>query len=70
MKPTSPFKYVFATVLGLTILSGGMAFYLAGQSPLTESQDRIFDSAIAMWTMGTAALISPLGSYADKDSGE
>lgn len=62
---TSPatFKYVFSAVLCMTLTSGGAAFHLAGQPALTDSQDRILDSAIAMWTMGTTTLIGLLSTH-------
>ncbi|MEO0376486.1 MAG: hypothetical protein AAF329_18050 [Cyanobacteria bacterium P01_A01_bin.17] len=45
MKSPSAFKYAFAAVLSLTLVSGGTALHLSGQPTLTDSQDRIFDSA-------------------------
>ena len=56
------FKAVFAAVLSLTLTSGGTALHLSGQPTLTTAQDRIFDSAIAMWTMGATTLFGLLGS--------
>ena len=62
MKSPSAFKYAFAAVLSLTLVSGGTALRLSGQPTLTDSQDRIFDSAIAMWTMGATTLFGLLSS--------
>ncbi len=62
MKSPSAFKYAFAAVLSLTLASGGTALHLSGQPTLTDSQDRIFDSAIAMWTMGATTLFGLLSS--------
>ncbi|MGD1929752.1 MAG: hypothetical protein ACFB12_12655 [Leptolyngbyaceae cyanobacterium] len=56
------FKYVFATVIALTLSSGGTALHLAGQPTMTDAQTRLFDSAIATWTTGTAAVVGLLGS--------
>ena len=54
------FKYVFATVIALTLSSGGTALHLAGQATMTDAQTRLFDSVIATWTTGTAALVGML----------
>jgi hypothetical protein len=65
MKPikTPPTAHpVVATVLALTLGSGGAALYLASQPTLTEQQNRVLDSAIALWTTGTAALVGLLGT--------
>ncbi|MEO0988308.1 MAG: hypothetical protein AAFY20_22630 [Cyanobacteria bacterium J06639_14] len=56
----SPFKLIFIAVLSLTLTSGGMAVHLASQPTLTESQERVLNSAIAMWTMGTSTMIGLL----------
>lgn len=56
-KTSSTFNLVFATVLSLTLGSGGTALHLASQPTLTEQQDRILDSAIATWTTGVATLL-------------
>ncbi|MEM6433373.1 MAG: hypothetical protein AAF773_05880 [Cyanobacteria bacterium P01_D01_bin.115] len=66
--PKSRFKLIFASVLALTLTSGGTALHLANQPTPTEAQDRIFDSAIAMWTMGTTTLIGLLSSRSDDDN--
>ncbi|MEM6436218.1 MAG: hypothetical protein AAF773_20565 [Cyanobacteria bacterium P01_D01_bin.115] len=61
-KSSTAFKSAFAAVLSLTLASGGTVLHLSGQPTLTDSQDRIFDSAIAMWTMGATTLFGLLGS--------
>ena len=61
-KSNSTFQYVFATVIALTLGSGGTALHLAGQPTMTDAQARLFDSAIATWTTGTAAVVGLLGS--------
>ncbi|MGD1944101.1 MAG: hypothetical protein ACFB0G_22625 [Leptolyngbyaceae cyanobacterium] len=61
-KSNSTFQYIFATVIALTLGSGGTALHLAGQPTMTDAQTRIFDSAIATWTTGTAAVVGLLGS--------
>ncbi|HSM84351.1 MAG TPA: hypothetical protein VLS96_21860 [Nodosilinea sp.] len=69
MKPTntpSTFNLIFATVLSLTLSSGGAALHLASQPTLTEAQTRLFNSAIALWTTGTTTLIGLLGTAATK----
>ncbi|WP_052050783.1 hypothetical protein [Leptolyngbya sp. KIOST-1] len=58
--PTS--NLIFATVLALTLSSGGTALHLASQPTLTEAQTRVLNSAIAFWTTGTAAVIGLLGT--------
>lgn len=68
MKSPSTFNCVFAAVLALTLSSGGTAVHFANQPTLTPSQDRILDSAIAMWTMGTTTLIGLIGNWPDDDS--
>ena len=61
-KSLSTFKLVFTAVLSLTLASGGTAIHLAGQPTLTEPQERLLNSAIAAWTMGTTTLIGLLNS--------
>jgi hypothetical protein len=60
-KSSFPIKTVYATVLSLTLGSGGTALHLASQPTLTEAQTRVFNSAIALWTTGTTTLIGLLG---------
>jgi hypothetical protein len=61
MKKTSS-NLIFATILSLTLGSGGAALHLASQPTLTEQQNRLFNSAIALWTAGTTALVGLLGN--------
>jgi hypothetical protein len=61
-KTPPTFNLIFATVLSLTLGSGGTALHLASQPTLTEAQTRVLDSAIALWTTGTTAVIGLLGT--------
>jgi hypothetical protein len=61
-KTPPTFNLVFTTVLALTLGSGGAALHLASQPTLTEQQNRVFNSAIALWTTGTTAVIGLLGT--------
>lgn len=54
------FNLIFSTVLALTLSSGGAAFHLASQPSLTEAQNRLLDSALAMWTMGATTMVGLL----------
>ena len=56
-KTPPTFNLVFTTVLALTLGSGGAALHLASQPTLTEQQNRVFNSAIALWTQGNRILI-------------
>ena len=67
-KTSSTFNLVFATVLSLTLGSGGTAVHLASQPTLTAQQNRILDSAIAMWTTGATTLIGLLGAASTSGS--
>lgn len=76
-KITSTFKLVFYTVVGLTIFSGGTAFFLASQDHLSEHQNRVFETCSTTWQMGTGAIIGLLGGKAtnylrqvDEEKGE
>jgi hypothetical protein len=53
---------IFATVLSLTLGSGGTALHLASQPTLTDAQTRVLNSAIALWTTGTTAVIGLVGT--------
>jgi hypothetical protein len=66
-KPNSPFPYLFAAVLSLTLTAGGTALHLASQPTLTSAQERFFDSAIALWTTGTTTLIGLLSSRSHRN---
>lgn len=61
MKKT-PLTYIFTTVLTLTLSSGGSALYLANQPTLTEAQTCVLNTAIALWTTGSTAIIGMLSS--------
>ena len=63
----SPFTAIFVSVLALTIASGGTAIAIANRPTVNEQQERILDSAIAIWTMGTTTLIGLLTSHASDD---
>jgi hypothetical protein len=64
MKPAKtipPFNLIFATVLLLTLGSGGTALHLANHPHPTEAQGRILEGAMDTWKMGTLTLIGLLG---------
>jgi hypothetical protein len=63
-KITSTFKLVFCTVVGLTVLSGGMALKLASQEELSPQQTRVFETCSATWQMGVGAIFGLLGGKA------
>jgi hypothetical protein len=60
MKP-SIFTVVFSTVVGITLLSGGTALWLAAQSNPSDAQKRILDTTTNTWLMGTGAIFGLLG---------
>ena len=60
-KPMPPFNLIFATVLLLTLGSGGTALHLASHPNPTEAQERILEGAMNTWQMGTLTLIGLLG---------
>lgn len=64
----STFRLIFLTVLCLTFSSGGTAVYLANQPNISEQQVRILDSALAMWTAGSTAMIGMLSSSANNSN--
>ncbi len=66
-KTPPTFNFIFATVLSLTLGSGGAALNLSSQPTLTEQQNRVFNSAIALWTTGTTTLIGLLGTNKPHD---
>ncbi|PSN14448.1 hypothetical protein C7293_11590 [filamentous cyanobacterium CCT1] len=61
MKKTNS-NLIFATVLSLTLGSGGAALHLASQPTLTEAQTKVLNSAIALWTTGTTTILGLLGT--------
>ncbi|MEM8614872.1 MAG: hypothetical protein AAGF93_22900 [Cyanobacteria bacterium P01_H01_bin.105] len=60
-------KLIVAAFLSLTIASGGAAIYLATQPTLTEQQDRLFDSALIVWTTCTTLMPTLLTSRSAQD---
>lgn len=70
LKKPSPFILIFASVLALTLGSGGTAVHLGQRPTLTEPQERIFDSAITMWTMGTTTLIGLLSNRSEDEDND
>ncbi|MGG6237338.1 hypothetical protein ACQ4N7_01770 [Nodosilinea sp. AN01ver1] len=70
MKPakTPPtFNLIFATVLSLTLGSGGAALHLASQPTLNEAQTKVLNSAIVLWTTGTTTLLGLLSTNKPND---
>lgn len=62
-KPTpSLFQQVFFTVVALTLLSGGGAISLAGQTNLTPEQSRILETLDTTWKIGIGTIFGLLGS--------
>ncbi|MBE7385241.1 MAG: hypothetical protein F6J95_028065 [Leptolyngbya sp. SIO1E4] len=61
------FNLIFVAVLSLTLTSGGTAFHLASQPPLTEPQERVLNSAIALWTTGMTTIIGLLSNRSNDD---
>lgn len=60
-KTTDSFNLVFATVLALTLSSGGAALHLANQPTITEAQTRVLNNALTLCTAGATAIIGLLG---------
>ncbi|HEY9824999.1 MAG TPA: hypothetical protein V6D19_06105 [Stenomitos sp.] len=58
------FAVVFASVLLLTLLLGGLAFWLAGQGNLSDQQIALFNTCNAAWYMGVASIFGLLGGKA------
>ncbi|MGK7891939.1 MAG: hypothetical protein AB4042_21640 [Leptolyngbyaceae cyanobacterium] len=67
MRSNQPFNVIFAAVLALTIASGGTALYLGNRPNLTEQGDRVLDSAIELWTVGTLTTFGLLSLRAGDD---
>ncbi|MBE9111090.1 hypothetical protein IQ273_16915 [Nodosilinea sp. LEGE 07298] len=66
-KTPPTFNLIFATVLSLTLGSGGAALHLASQPTLTEAQTRVLNSAIALWTTSTTTLLGLLSTNKPHD---
>ncbi|MEM7773737.1 MAG: hypothetical protein AAF327_24935 [Cyanobacteria bacterium P01_A01_bin.37] len=66
MKKTT-LNLTFASVLILTIASGGTAVHIASQPTLSEHQDRILDNAQNIFTLGATSLMGLLNSCSDDD---
>lgn len=58
---SSTFSLVFLTVVGITLLSGVTAFWIAGQISPTESQKGMLETTQSTWLMGTGAIFGLLG---------
>jgi hypothetical protein len=63
-KITSAFQMVFATVILLTLLSGGSSVWLSCQKKLSPEQIRVFETCNTTWNMGIGAIFGLLGSKA------
>ncbi|MCC3412889.1 MAG: hypothetical protein JGK24_30790 [Microcoleus sp. PH2017_29_MFU_D_A] len=66
-QPPSPFEYVFATVVCITLLSGSVSLSLSMEDRLSPQQIRIFETCKDTWNMGVGAIFGLLGSKADDD---
>lgn len=67
MKNPSKFQLIFSSVIALTLTSGTGAVYLAQQPYLTPQQERLFDTAVTLWTTATTTTIGLLGTHDDED---
>lgn len=67
VKSPSKFNLIFTAVLSLTLTSGSTAIHLANQPTLSEAQERVLDSALTLWTMGSTTVVGLLGSRRDDD---
>ncbi len=63
----SPFEKVFATVVCITLLSGGVSLLLSTEDQLSPQQASIFETSKDTWNMGIGAIFGLLGSKADDD---
>ncbi len=63
----SPFEYVFATVVCITFLSGGMSFWISTEVQLSPQRERIFENCNRTWNMGVGAIFGILGSKVVQD---
>ncbi|MCC3434986.1 MAG: hypothetical protein JGK30_04530 [Microcoleus sp. PH2017_40_RAT_O_B] len=66
-QPPSPFEKVFAIVVCITLLSGGVSLSLSMEDRLSPQQIRIFETCKDTWNMGVGAIFGLLGSKADDD---
>lgn len=66
-QPPSPFEYVFATVVCITLLSGGMSFWISTEDQLSPQRERIFENCNRTWNMGVGAIFGILGTKAVQD---
>lgn len=64
LKITSTFQLVFFTVIGFTLLSGGISLWLASSDRLSPQQNRFFETCNTTWNMGIGAIFGLLGSKA------
>jgi hypothetical protein len=61
---TPVFRLVFSTVVGITLLCGGVSCWLASSKELTSQQNRVFETSSATWQMGVGAIFGLLGGKA------
>lgn len=66
-QPPSPFEYVFATVVCITFLSGGMSFWISTEVQLSPQRERIFENCNRTWNMGVGAIFGILSSKVVQD---
>ena len=55
------FQQIFFTVLMLTLLSGGISFWLASTPELSPNQNRIFEISTNTWQAGINSIFGLLG---------
>ena len=56
--PLNKVNLIFAAMVSLTVASSGAAIYLVSQPVLSERQNRILETTMLVWTMGTTALVT------------
>lgn len=61
-----PFRWIFLTVLGLTLISFVVMIYLSSCDPLTEPQKQVFASCDFVWKAGFGAIIGLFGGKVTK----
>lgn len=63
--PLNRINLVFAAIVSLTVASSGVAIHLTSQPVLSERQNRILETSMAVWTMSTTVLVTLLGGKDD-----
>ncbi len=61
-----PFRWVFLSVLGLSLISLGIMLVMSRYDPLSDIQKRLFDSCDFAWKAGFGAILGLLGGKVTK----